>query len=89
MCEVGVRELKTHLSEYLRRVKKGETVTITDHGQSVGRIVPAAMPLEKRLLALQEAGMVAWNGHKLKNRAPSARSRGRRTVSELLVEDRE
>jgi len=38
---VGVRELKTRLSEYLRRVKTGETILITEHGQPVACIVPA------------------------------------------------
>jgi len=46
---VCIRELKSHLSEYIRRVKSGEAVTITDRGQPVGRIVPVAQPLEARV----------------------------------------
>lgn len=38
---VGGRELKMRLSEYLRRVKTGATIVITEFGQPVGRIVPA------------------------------------------------
>ncbi len=38
---VGVRELKAHLSDYLKKVKAGRTVLITEHGKPVGRIVPA------------------------------------------------
>ena len=30
---VGVRELKSRLSEVLRRANAGQTVLITDHGQ--------------------------------------------------------
>jgi len=30
---VGIRELKAHLSEYIRRAEAGEVVTITDHGR--------------------------------------------------------
>jgi len=37
---IGVREAKAHLSEYLRRVKAGEVVTITDRGQIAAYLVP-------------------------------------------------
>jgi prevent-host-death family protein len=36
----GVRELKTKLSEYLRDVKHGETVLVTEHGRVVAELVP-------------------------------------------------
>jgi prevent-host-death family protein len=38
---VGSFEAKTHLSELLARVEKGETITITRHGTPVARLVPA------------------------------------------------
>jgi prevent-host-death family protein len=44
---VGVRELKAQLSEYLRRVKAGETVIITERGRPIGGIVPEPATLEK------------------------------------------
>jgi len=34
---VGIRELKTQLSRYIRQVKAGSTVVITDRGKPVGR----------------------------------------------------
>ena len=37
---VGIRDLKARLSEYLRQVKDGETVIITEHGRPIGRIIP-------------------------------------------------
>lgn len=41
--EVSVRDLKDHLSEYLRRVQAGEEIVVTSHGKPVGRLVgPAA-----------------------------------------------
>ncbi len=33
MITVGVRELKNKLSQYLRDVKKGKPITITERGQ--------------------------------------------------------
>lgn len=39
---VGVAELKARLSEYLRRVRRGETVTVLDRDTEIARIVPLA-----------------------------------------------
>jgi prevent-host-death family protein len=39
--DVGVRDLKARLSEYLTRVERGETVNVTSRGRLVARIVPA------------------------------------------------
>jgi len=44
--EIGVREAKAHLSEYLRRVQSGEEFVITDHGKPVARITPIDSPIE-------------------------------------------
>jgi len=40
MEEVGAYEAKTHLSELLERVKKGEQITITKHGVPVAVLKP-------------------------------------------------
>jgi prevent-host-death family protein len=37
---VSVRELKTDLSEYLRRVQRGESVEVISHGRVVAELVP-------------------------------------------------
>src|SRR5437870_1385634 len=38
---VGVRELRQNLSVYLRRVKTGEALEVTERGHVVARLVPA------------------------------------------------
>ena len=86
---VGIRELKAHLSSYLRQVKAGASVVITERGKPVGRILPMSPSLEARLQELAEAGLTAWNGHKLTPMAPVTRARGSQTVADLLLEDRE
>jgi antitoxin (DNA-binding transcriptional repressor) of toxin-antitoxin stability system len=40
MSEVGIRELKNRLSEYVRRVKEGEVIQVTDRGQTVAELRP-------------------------------------------------
>jgi prevent-host-death family protein len=36
--DVSVRELKAHLSRYLRRVQDGEEMTVTLHGRRIARL---------------------------------------------------
>ena len=86
---VGVRDFKSRLSEYLRQVKQGKMVIITDHGRPVGRLMPVEPSLDGRLVALQQAGMAAWNGQKLKPITPPAVNHGEKQISEILVEMRE
>ncbi len=40
MQTVGVRDLKNKLSEYLRRVRLGERVLVTDRGEVVAELLP-------------------------------------------------
>jgi prevent-host-death family protein len=40
MKAVGIAELKARLSEHLRSVRKGRTLTVLDRGTPVARIVP-------------------------------------------------
>jgi len=51
---VGVRELRQNLSVYLRRVKAGETVEVTERGHRVAMLAPggaALTPLERLVSA--------------------------------------
>ncbi len=38
--DVGIRDLKAHLSEYLERIANGEVITVTSRGRRVAQIVP-------------------------------------------------
>ena len=38
--DVGIRELRNNLSDYLTRVRDGQEVVITDHGKAVARLTP-------------------------------------------------
>jgi len=40
MKTVGLRELKNRLSEYVREVRAGETVLVTDRGEVVAELLP-------------------------------------------------
>lgn len=55
--DVRVRELRDTLSKQLAKVKGDHTVTVTEHGKVVARIVPADSPT--RLEQLIAEGKVA------------------------------
>lgn len=89
---VSIRELKSRLSHFLRLTKAGQSLVITDHGTPIGRIVPiepVAIRLAERLAAMQQAGQTQWSGRKLSPMKPIARVRAKRSVADLLVDDRE
>ena len=87
--KVGIRELKSKLSECVRAVKMGATIVVTEHGRSVARIVPEARSLDERLDMLRNAGTILWSGRRLGARRSGVRVRGKGTVADILVENRE
>lgn len=86
--KVGMRELKNHLSEYVRRVEAGETIAITDRGAEIAWIIPKPETREERMKALAASGFLTWSGKKLKPHKPSIINTSDRLVSDLVVEDR-
>ena len=50
MITVGIRNLKNSLSQYLKLVKGGERIIITDHNRIVAEIIPAAKAEEANKL---------------------------------------
>jgi prevent-host-death family protein len=53
--EISVRELKSRLSEYLRRVADGEEMVVTSHGKAVARLVAPRSTRRNRASELEEA----------------------------------
>jgi len=49
MKEVRIAELKARLSEYLRAVRRGETIAVLDRETPVARIVPVRGPAALRV----------------------------------------
>jgi prevent-host-death family protein len=82
--DVGVRELRDSLSRHLAEVRAGRTVTVTDHGRPIARIVPIGRPT--RLEQLREEGRIQ-PARKKKQPAPEP-VHGHGTVSELIDEQR-
>jgi prevent-host-death family protein len=89
ILRVGTRELKSKLSEYMRRVKGGETIIVTERGKTIGQIIPVKPTIEEKLQAVVDAGLAEWNGKKVKPRTPIASNHGTKQVSDLVAEDRD
>ena len=82
--EVGVRELKQHLSAYLARASRGEFIQVTDRGvpKAVLGPVPGQVQLEEGL----SAGWVT-PGEETPLR-PVRRAKSRKRIADVLSEDR-
>ena len=86
---IGIRELKAKLSACVRDVKRGRTIVVTEHGRRVARIMPEMQSLRERLETLKDAGVILWSGRRLGGAKPDVYPRGRRTVADIVVENRE
>jgi prevent-host-death family protein len=87
---VGVRELRTHLSAYLRRVVSGESVTVSDRRrQPIARLVPVKRtPEDEWLDKLAARGVVVAPTAPLVL-SKSIRLRGKgKLASQVVQEDR-
>ena len=89
MIHVGIREMKSHLSEYIRRAKEGERIEITEHGKIVARLEPAAEPYPQLegIWGMVREGRVDWNGGKPIGAKKKLKIKGK-PLSETVLEDR-
>ena len=79
MSSVGSYEAKTHLPALLKRVEAGETITITNHGRAVARLVPAddsaARPVSEILDSLRSKRVILAPGETIRELIDDGRSR--------------
>jgi antitoxin (DNA-binding transcriptional repressor) of toxin-antitoxin stability system len=95
MKTVGIRELKNRLSEYLRQVRLGESVLVTDRGEVVAEFSPPGRALADAsvppgLVGLARRGLLTLGSRgdaSVYAALPRAR-RGKRSAAELLDEER-
>lgn len=70
MKTATVAKLKASLSEYLRQVKAGEEVLVTERGRPIARLTPATGPetLPHHLAELAKQGRIKLGSGKLPKR---------------------
>lgn len=83
---IGVRELRDSLSEQLRSVRVGRTLTVTDHGEPIAMIVPYGLP--SGVIRLLSEGRATWSGRKVRITPPKYENTGQ-SLSDLVIQMRE
>jgi prevent-host-death family protein len=62
---VGIKDLKARLSEFVGRVRRGDRFVVTDRGEPVAELIPLSR--ERQTLAQMAAeGKLRWSGGKPK-----------------------
>ncbi len=88
MTTVGIRELKNQLSRYLKRVRAGERLVVTERGEPVAVISPPpASTVEHRIEAMLRGGVAHWAGGKPRGARRPPKVRGK-PVAAAVIEDR-
>jgi prevent-host-death family protein len=89
MGQVGIRELRDHLSRYLKRVKAGEQMVVVERGKPVAKVVPSEpSAIPEALAAFLREGGASWAGGKPQGTSKPPRISGK-PLSDLVLEDRE
>ena len=94
MKSVGLRELKNRLAAYVREVRSGEGVLVTDRGEVVAELVPpgratAGSGAPSGLVALANSGRLTLGAENDAAMYPKlSRLLKRRRAAELLDEER-
>jgi prevent-host-death family protein len=89
MERVGVRELRQNLSVYLRRVRRGETLQVTERGRPVATLQPIVDP-DDSMARIQARGIPVRRGAgNLAELPPPVRVELDRPLGDVLEELRE
>lgn len=92
MTAVGIRELKAHLAEYIRRAQRGESIVITDRGKAVARLEPQRpekTSTEERMRQLVAEGLIEWSGEPFPDIEPLAPAEAGFSLAKLVIQERE
>jgi prevent-host-death family protein len=87
MITAGIREIKNRLSDYIRKVKGGERVIVTEHGKPVAVITKPGGPLDERIESMIREREAHWGGGKPRGSKNPPKIKGP-SVSEAVIEDR-
>ena len=88
---VGVRELKTRLGSYLREVRRGQTIVVTDRGEPVAELRPIKRAKSGKGAELDRLVLLGRLTRASNIPMPPFRpiKRKGRPLSDAIVEDRE
>ncbi|MDH4163651.1 MAG: type II toxin-antitoxin system prevent-host-death family antitoxin [Nitrospirota bacterium] len=89
MIKVGLREANMHFSKYVKMVRQGQEVVVTERGTAIAVIKPLgpATSPEKRIAMLEEQGVLRRAARKKIVPVKAIRIEGK-PISETLAEER-
>jgi len=82
--DIGIRELRDGLSRHLQQVREGHTITVTDHGKPIAKIVPVDGPTKLQQLIAE--GKARPPLQPKRPAPPPIKTKG--TVSDLIGDQR-
>jgi len=91
MIHVGIKELKSHLSRYLKKAHAGETIRVMDRGAVIAVVTgvsPQTSPLLHRLQHLIDGNRYHWNGQKPRGLSRKPLLTPGPTLADLIARDR-
>ena len=87
--QVGLREANMHFSKYIKLVKKGREIVLTERGVPIAAIRPVThkdTTIEERLNALEDSGLLKRGTGQLK--LPTLVALPGKDVSSLIIDAR-
>ncbi len=88
MERVGIRELKENLGHYMKKIRAGEKIILTDRKKAIAIIAPLGeKSCEEKLYPLVQRDLADWSGGKPKGMRHRIASKGK-SVSSAVIEDR-
>lgn len=87
MTTVAIRELKNRLSKYLRMVKAGERLVVTERGKAVAVISGAGRSVDEGIEAMVRERAARWGGGKPRGAMRPPRIKGP-SVAQAVIEDK-
>jgi prevent-host-death family protein len=85
--KVGVREMKNSLSRYLKYVKNGESIVITERNKPIAKIIPIEDNVSPEYEVLIKEGTLSWSGGKPQG-ATEKKDKQDKQLDEYVTEDR-
>lgn len=89
MRRIGIRELRQNASQYIRLVKAGETIEVTERDVPVARLTPISGDTETPYERLKRLGKIKPGTQDWKSLRPLPAVHGEPLLSEVLTELRE
>ncbi len=85
--KVGIREMKNSLSRYLKHVKNGESIIITERNKPIAKIIPMDDSMLTEYKVLIKEGTISWCGGKPQGAVEEKRNKDDQLAA-YVAEDR-